>query len=412
MNNIHFIKTNKFKTNTIGIMLRARLSKKTATKNALLLNVLKSSSRRYPSPRSIAAKCGELYGAVIDGYIIKKGAEQTLFFYGEAVKSEGDGIFIGVIDMLKELIFNPAIENGSFPEDIVKREAASLKAKILALNDDKRGLAAELCIREMFSDCSLGVAANGYAEDVDLINGRSLYEHYRSLMEECAIDVCFTGEEITTGLMSALQPFRRFHRPFPHTAAHIPEKARTIIREDDASQGRLCAGMIIKPANKQEEVYSLLALNELLGAGPSSRLFAEAREKEGLCYYISSSLNTFSLSLIIEAGIRPESLEKTMEIINSAVKSLTERPPEPDELENAKRSLVQHFISIADSQTAIMNFYMNEIFRGTNNTIEDVCSIINSLNDRHIMRAAENITPSVVYFICKNKKEAMQPCTV
>ena len=68
--------------------------------------------------KDISKKLEELYGAKFDCGISKKGENQVIRFYGEIVNQkfvgESEDILSEFVDVIKEVIFNPILENGLF----------------------------------------------------------------------------------------------------------------------------------------------------------------------------------------------------------------------------------------------------------------------------------------------------------
>lgn len=64
--NIYYIKTNKFKTNTINIFIKDDLSHENASMNALIPAVLRRGTKKYNTFKDISVRQEELYGTVFD----------------------------------------------------------------------------------------------------------------------------------------------------------------------------------------------------------------------------------------------------------------------------------------------------------------------------------------------------------
>ena len=78
--NIFYIKSKKFKTNSINVFYHDSLNAQTAAKNALLPAVLKRGCVDYPTIRDISMRLEQLYGAIFDCGVTKKGESQVIQF--------------------------------------------------------------------------------------------------------------------------------------------------------------------------------------------------------------------------------------------------------------------------------------------------------------------------------------------
>ena len=85
---LHTIKTEKFKTNLIAIMLTTKLNRENVTKNALIPAILRRGTKNLTTQEEINKKLEEMYGATLDCGLDKTGDNQVLKFYIETVNDE------------------------------------------------------------------------------------------------------------------------------------------------------------------------------------------------------------------------------------------------------------------------------------------------------------------------------------
>ena len=120
------IKSDKFKTNIVGVFFSTELDKENVTKNALVPAVLRRGTKNLPTMRDISIELEKLYGAKFDCGVSKKGELQVLRFYGEAVNDkylpDSDNNTLKLAEMIKDIIFNPAMVNGKFNEEYLAQE--------------------------------------------------------------------------------------------------------------------------------------------------------------------------------------------------------------------------------------------------------------------------------------------------
>ena len=84
---LHTIKTEKFKTNLIAVMLTTKLDRKNVTKNALIPAVLRRGTKFMQTQEEINKKMEDMYGASFDCGLDKTGDNQILKFYRETVNN-------------------------------------------------------------------------------------------------------------------------------------------------------------------------------------------------------------------------------------------------------------------------------------------------------------------------------------
>ncbi len=111
----------------------------------------------------------------------------------------------------------------------------------------------------------------------------------------------------TSEIQSGDRPESRCHIPHESTQTHIGLAWETVPYRDD-------------------EYYEAWAAVSLLSGGMSSRLFTEVREKRGLCYAISASLNTMKDEgrVFAYAGTTTERAQETLDVMVAEILKLHE----------------------------------------------------------------------------------------
>ena len=73
-----------------------------------------------------------------------------------------------------------------------------------------------------------------------------------------------------------------------------------------------------------DDIYALLAINNILGGGMSSRLYQKIREEKGLVYSIYSYPTTYTDTglFTIYAGMKPENLKIVASLIEEEIVDL------------------------------------------------------------------------------------------
>ena len=195
---IHYINTNKFKTNLIAIFLTTDLNRETVTKNALIAPVLTRGTMNMPTQEEISKKLEEMYGALFDCGIEKKGNNQVLKFYIESVNDRflpvsNENLLAKTLETLLEIVFSPYIENNAFKKEYVEQEKNNLKQVIEGRKDNKAKYALERCMEEMYKEDNYELYRLGCVEDIEQIDEKNLYEQYQNLINNCKIDIFISG---------------------------------------------------------------------------------------------------------------------------------------------------------------------------------------------------------------------------
>ena len=123
---LHTIKTSKFKTNLIAVMLTNKITKENATKNALLSLILRRGTANIKTQDEISKKLENMYGANFDCGIDKIGDNQVLKFYLESLNNEylpvEEDNLKESIEILLDIVCNPLVEENKFKQEYFETE--------------------------------------------------------------------------------------------------------------------------------------------------------------------------------------------------------------------------------------------------------------------------------------------------
>lgn len=138
------------------------------------------------------------------------------------------------------------------------------------------------------------------------------------------------------------------------------EKARFVtdmkIREKETEQVHLCVGFKgIEHGN--DELYTLLAMNNVFGGGMSSRLFQKIREEKGLVYSIYSYPSSYKNAglFTIYMGMNPEHLISVIGLVKNEIDTIVQKGISGEELEKSKEQLKGSYILGLESTSSRMN---------------------------------------------------------
>ncbi len=142
--------------------------------------------------------------------------------------------------------------------------------------------------------------------------------------------------------------------------------------------------------------YALNLLSTILGGGMSSRLFTEVRERRGLCYYVSTSKDSYHDvgSMITQAGV-PTNITKLKEAISVMISEHNKiRAGEitNDELTRAKESIKGRLLlSMEDSRNVASLYGTRQILEGTITTSQEIIRKFDAVTRDDIHEVAQEI---------------------
>lgn len=407
---LHTIKTEKFKTNLIAIMLTTKLDRENVTKNALIPAVLRRGTKNLTTQEEINKKLEEMYGASLDCGLDKTGDNQVLKFYIETVNDEflpqeAENMLKISLEKIFEFVFNPYLENGCFKKEYVEQEKENIKQIIDGKIDNKARYSLDRCIEEMYKDQPYGLYKYGYVEDMKDINEKNLYEYYQQLINECKIDIFVSGiiDEETENIIKNNENIiklkdREPQYNEPEIIAKKSEKVNDVQESMDVTQGKLIIGMDLD-IDDDNLRFDVMIYNSIFGGSANSKLFQNVREKASLAYTASSSYYRFKNNIFINCGIEIKNYEKVLEIIKQQIEDMKKGDFTDEEVENAKKGIIASIKTIDDEQDTEITYFFGQELSKSKCNIEQYMQRISEVTKDKVVDVANKVSVNTVYFL-------------
>ena len=371
------IHTDRFKTGCMNINFVRPLTAQEAPMAALAPSVLLRGTRRHPDIRSISAFLDEHYGASVGTLTRKKGEILTTGFFAdfpeEALLPAGEKVFNPVVDFLGELLFDPRLADGSFLPDVFEGEKRNLLDTIDWRLNDKRTYSVYRMIKNMCKDEAYGVPRLGERPEAEAITRDALLAWYRRMLRHSRIELFYMGarprDEVAEALKAMLSPLER------------GELDPVGITGDDP------------------DYPALMMLNAVFGAGTTSKLFLNVREKLSLCYYASSSIDRFKGLMIVFSGIETSNFERTKAEIFRQLDACIRGDISEEELENARRAILSALRASLDSPSRMDEYSLGCALAGHDVSIESLMASIRAVTKDEVCAAAKKLSVDTIYFL-------------
>ncbi|HQE05863.1 MAG TPA: insulinase family protein, partial [Tepidanaerobacteraceae bacterium] len=151
-----------------------------------------------------------------------------------------------------------------------------------------------------------------------------------------------------------------------------------------------------------EDYYSLMVYNGILGGGSHSKLFQNVREKASLAYYAFSRLEKNKGLMIVSSGIDFDDRERAIEIINQQLEDISEGKISDYEFDSTIKCLVNSFKEAADNPAMIISLYLDGILNGVQRSTKEIIENLYKVTKTDVVNVAERICLDTVFFL--NKK--------
>ena len=409
---LHTINTNNFKTNLYAVFLATPLTRENVTLNALLTAVLRRGTNSMKSQDIISKRLEEMYGASFDCGIDKTGDNHIIKFYLEAISEEflpeKEEITEKCLDILFDIVFNPFIENDGFKEEYINGEKENLKQIIEGKIDNKAVYALDRCREEMFKGKPYGLYKFGYVQDLEKITAKSLYEYYKKLINNCKIDIFFSGIDEKNNIEEIVINNEKIKNVVPREPKYIvnTEKTELIEVKDEinvqdhmqVNQGKLVIGLTVN-ADESDSKYTASVYNAILGGGANSKLFQNVREKNGLAYTAGSNYVRQKNTIFIRCGIEISNYEKAVETIKEQLNDMKKGNFDNVDIENAKNLIIESIKSIPAEQDTEITYYYGQELSDISTSMDEYISKIQKQSKEDIINLAQNVSINTIYFL-------------
>jgi predicted Zn-dependent peptidase len=173
---------------------------------------------------------------------------------------------------------------------------------------------------------------------------------------------------------------------------------REVIERMDVNQSKLVMGF--RPVGTTaDDTPSLRLLNALLGGTPHSLLFKNVRERLSLCYYCSSSYDRLGNVLLVDSGVEEKNASRARDEVLKQLDNICLGVFSEEELESARRSIVNQFQTISDQQSSLSYWYLGQSLDTKTVTPEKAAEEVGSVTREQVIEAARRVKLGAVYLL-------------
>lgn len=395
----------RFKQGCLSIQFLRPMCRQEAAMNALIPSVLLRGTVKRPNLRDITLMLDDLYGVSIGELVRRVGDYQTVGLYFGFMEDRfalpGDRILEPLLDFVRELFLEPVVEEGGFSREFVSGEKRNMISAIDAQMNDKRTYVSAKLLEKMCKADSFGIPKMGTREQVEAIDPVTLYRHYCKVLEESPVEAFYVGSadpRLVADKLKALfdQIPRRMIRLPDHTPFHDGgggDYSQTM----EISQGKLAMGFV-SPVNVDDSRFFAMQLfNILFGAGMTSKLFINIREKKSLCYYIGSGYYGAKGLLTVGAGIDSDQCEAVKQEVVEQLRLCQQGQISQEELTAAKQVVLSSLKGAYDSPASIESYETIMIIGRTPMSVEQYRRNIETVTLEQVIDVSKTLKLHTTY---------------
>ncbi|MBQ4577937.1 MAG: insulinase family protein [Clostridia bacterium] len=291
-----------------------------------------------------------------------------------------------------ELLCDMVLHSAFRPED-VDLERGVILEEIGMYEDTPEDLVSEILSAAVYPSQPLGRPILGTQGTLQHIDSQTLKDYCRSqyVGENTIISLCgsFSAED----LRAVCDAFSALPAGQPRKMPEAVYRKASVVKKKDIEQNHL---LLVFPglyANHPDR-YVLAAMNNILGAGMSSRLFQRVREQSGLCYSIYSftSLyqNTGVLGIYVALG--RETQDDALRMIREELERFRDSGVTEEELSRTKEQLKTTLLmSLESTNSRMSSMARNEMIFGHAQSPEEAVEKLEKVTPADVHRLAKEL---------------------
>ena len=403
-----------FRTDRLTGVFAVPLHRETAAEYAILPSLLTRSCGKYPTLAQFSRRLDELYGATVQGEIFRLGGWQLLAFsisyLNRRYTLDGSDLTAQCTQLLLDMLFDPALEEGAFPADVFAQEKRCLLERLQGEVNNKRLYARQRCEELLCPDHPFSYNPNGTEETVNALTPASAEAARQRMLAEANIHWLYQSADDTAALTRELDA--RFatlpqrSKATVHADASFAMKQSEQTEQMQVSQAKLVLGFRIAATEPDGDIVAAQLMNTLWGGCATSLLFTHVREEKSLCYYCASTYDRYAGIILVDSGIQPKDADAAREGILEQLDAIREGNFSDDELEAARRCLIQRYNSACDNADNLENFYIGQTIYDNYLTPDQMRAKALEVTRDDVCRAARLTHFDSLYMLMPNEEVA------
>lgn len=403
---LHCVRATNFKKTNVIINFKRKAKKQELSIRTLLARVLMESCKKYKTSREMVIETENLYNLYLKSNSYLSGSYSVISFDATFLNNEytDDSLFNHAIDFILEIINNPNIERNSFASKPFMLAKEILKEEIDTFKDDPNRysymrLFKEIDRNSIYASCILGTM-----KELQKITPKKLYRYYKEVISEDQIDVFVISpidkESVKKTFEEKLVLTERPRKTDSHYINYegYRKRVKIVHEKENYEQSKLLIACKFEPLTPFEIKYVSLVYSYILGGGPSSKLFQTVREKNSLCYSISSSFKPLNQYLIISSGINPDTFKKAFKLIKKELKDMAKGNFDENKIKEAQITYLAGLKEIKDSPSSILSTYVSHEYMDTD-FLEDREKKIKEVTYEQVLAFAKKVHIDTVYVL-------------
>ena len=310
---------------------------------------------------------------------------------------EDDQLMSKAIELFNQVIY----DHDFFDKDLFLEEKRMIIEQWETLHDKKRLYAQTKFFEHFFKGDAYGTPLSGSLSDIKKMTIQKLESYYKDVFLKNTKKFVVNGrvsDDDQLKLEGILEHDLELKHPF--ITSFRPARELLVIEEETQMKQAILKLGYHFPVFREDYLYhAAILLDTILGGYPESRLFQEIREKEGLCYDISSNYDFYKGVIMISSGVDLTQKNKALEAIKQLVVQMINDGVTEEELLHAKAYYTHQIKNSLDNQSFLTKRAFIRELLNHEETIEERLEALNKVTIDDIKTLLDLIKLDTVYIL-------------
>ena len=296
------------------------------------------------------------------------------------------------LDVLGDIFLNSKLD----PKEI-ERERWPILQELSMYEDEPRRSVGDEFEKMLYGKNPMARDVIGYAKTIKEVKRKDfvsfMQKHYVASQTVICVAGKFEEKKIQNQIKKLFNSFAKGSVQKMEEVSQVQKKPALHIKFKKTDQTHFICGVRAYHQNHPDR-YALSLLGVILGGNMSSRLFIEVRERQGLAYFVHTSVDTYQDCgyLGTQAGVDHGKLEKTVETIVKEYKKIAEKGVDKKELQKAKDYVKGKAVMGFEASDDVAMFFIDqEMHKEKILTPGEVFAKIDAVSIGDIQRVAQDI---------------------
>jgi len=403
--NLYTIKTDRFKTCFLDIIFYSKVENDSITKENVLASMIQHSSLKFPKRKFVVEHSEDLYNAQFYTSKARIGNIRIICFtlnFLDPIYTE-KSYLKEVIKFPFEMLYNPNIKNDEFDERTLKIIKNRIHANIDSVKEAPTRYAIKQAIKNFDESSPAAFEMEGNIKDLNKITSQNLADFYKYFLDNYYCDIYLVGN-LNMDKMNIMIKELFINdiiktNKFDYLVNNSIKAKKEIVEKDSFDQSTLVCLYDTSKISDYESKYVMSVFNFLFGNGSlTNKLFTNLREKNSLCYSVSSHYQRADNLLIVHSGIDAKNKNKALKLIDKSLKEMQTGKFSDEDVENAIKTLHSSFKEMFNDQNALVNnYFSHNMFNYP--LLNEVIEKIDSVTKKDVVNLANKLKVNLVYMM-------------